>query len=160
MNTTAKKFMAAKGQPIEVDGYRVHSIYRRSVGDKEVVSGSFVYAASPPAQGIRIKVHGGMIIVNNQALPEAILWKETSPQDFTFECRSNKSMADLELRIWNCWRSQDEIVQAWIGNYGMIVDEKSDHVVLKCSPGTAEFDPLALVVRLKFDNPGNVGTEG
>lgn len=45
------------------------------------------------------------------------------------------SKTDCELKIWNVWRVND-IVQAWVGNAGMVISEEGRIINLECSGGT------------------------
>lgn len=148
--TLAELFAAGSGAPLNVGDKIVHNIYRRDVEYGQIVNVRFVHGATVPSQGLRIKIKDGTVIVNDQELSEIVVWKETAPRDFSFECRPKKKGSSSELRIWNCWHDSNGVTQAWIGNAGIVVDQAQDHVTLKCSPGTGEFDTSALEVELTF----------
>jgi hypothetical protein len=43
--------------------------------------------------------------------------------------------------------------QAWIGNAGILIEQRADHVVLRCSDGYDEptFDDLVVTVSIRRD---------
>jgi len=85
-----------------------------------------------PVQGIRIKVAGGKLATAGQPdLSDIVLWSDTAPGDTVFVCRSKQP---VELRIWNCWRDQRGVMQAWVGNAGMrVVDSGNGSITVACN---------------------------
>lgn len=148
-HTLAAQFMATNGGPLIINGETVVNIYRREVRAAQTIQVSLAMATAHPVQGLRLKLVGGQLEINGEALPEAIIWLDTAPPKFEFQCIPNKGRRTAELRIWNCWRGSDGTVQAWIGNAGMIVVENpAGKVTIRASSGQREFDPSQLMVEL------------
>lgn len=148
MSTLAQQFIANKGQPLEVEGRTVINMYRRPVKANQIVAVNVQAAFSSPVQGLRIKLDNGSIRINDHLFQDVAVWFDSAPPQFEFSCHPKKATA--ELRIWNCWRDNNGVSQAWIGNAGIVVEEASTEVVLHCSSGTMEFDPNQLTVKLIF----------
>ncbi|WP_157771932.1 hypothetical protein [Ralstonia solanacearum] len=152
MQTLSELFIASKGAPIEVNGAQVVSMYTKIVETGQAIDVHFEEVAASPPQGLRIKVKGGSILINAQELAEVVLWKETAPPQFAFQCIKRGKAKEIELRVWNCWLDEKGVSQAWIGNAGMIVQEEPGRVTLRCSPGRGPFDPNSMVVSLHFSS--------
>lgn len=146
--TLAERFAIAKGGPIVIDGIAVQNMFRRAVVDGQRVGMRFIRGRDLPPQGIRFKVKEGTILLNGQTLGDAVVWQNSAPTEFEFVCCIKKGFG--ELRIWNCWLTKDRLTQAWIGNAGMVIEDRDNRVLLKCSPGIGDFDPQALEVELAF----------
>lgn len=140
--------MAAKGAALTVNGCTVVNMYRRPVEADQSVTVYAQAAIESPVQGLRIKLVDGVIRINEQFLKDVVIWFDTAPPNFEFSCHPKKQTT--ELRVWNCWRDSSGVSQAWIGNAGMIAEEKDLDVILRCSTGIAEFEPQQLTVNLKF----------
>lgn len=148
MGTLAEQFAESKGAAIHVDGRKVFNMYRRPVSAGQTVTVRARPAMHSPVQGLRIKLAEGVIAIKDQRLKEVVVWLDTAPLDFEFSCRPTKQ--STELRVWNCWRDPNGVMQAWIGNAGMIAEETGPDVLLRCSTGVADFEPGQLSVELKF----------
>jgi hypothetical protein len=96
-----------------------------------------------------MKLHVGQIAVNNGAMDDVVLWRDTAPDNVDLVCLS--ADAGAELRVWNCWRDERGTMQAWIGNAGIrAVHTSADSVTLECnSRPEVTFDDL--VFDLVFD---------
>jgi len=145
--TLAERFIAQDGAPLEVNGQTVVNIYRRVVCEGQKISVRARTTMTVPSQGIRMKLSNGVIRINDQNLKEVVIWIDTAPEVFEFSCHP-KTGPSSELKVWNCWRDAYGIVQAWVGNAGMVVEEADDRVTLECSTGTREFDPSQLEITL------------
>ena len=146
----AQRFIEAKGGPIEVDGRLVHSIFRRKVG-----SGTSVRltrqstSTSGPVTGLRLKAHRGKLRVNDESLTDVVLWSDTSPDEVLIRCEIPEGGSGL--RVWNCWRDEQGVMQAWLANAGMLVEERGGRVTLRCSSGPGGVSFTDLVEQLSFD---------
>ncbi|MDR6356279.1 hypothetical protein Q3H58_002950 [Pseudomonas psychrotolerans] len=103
-------------------------------------------ASLQPVAGLRIKAVKGKIEINGQSHSEVILWADTSPDVVSF---SVFSKLGCDLKVWNVWRSGN-LVQAWVGNAGLIVTENKNSVKLECSGGDENVDFCALVVQIDY----------
>lgn len=149
--TLAERFAATRGAPQTVDGTLVHSIYRRSVDQGTALTLRWIHAAQTPRQGIRIKLDRGTVVVSGQTLKDVVLWADTSPGHVQIICETGKRPSG-ELRVWNCWMDEQGVMQAWIGDAGMVVEDSTGaRVRIKCSDGTHRFAPSDLVFELLFE---------
>lgn len=145
----AQRFLEAAGGPIEVEGRLVHGIFRRKVESTTTVRvRRQATSASGPTTGLRLKVQRGKLRLNGESFSDVVLWSDTSPEDVAI--RFEVSQSGSELRVWNCWRDDRGVLQAWLNNAGMLLEEDGNRIVLRCSsgPGGISFDDL--VVGLDF----------
>ena len=146
----AQRFIEAKGGPIEVDGRLVHGIFRRRVESVTTVRlMRQSTSASGPITGLRLKVQRGKLRVNDESLTDVVLWSDTSPDEVLLRCEVPKGGS--ELRVWNCWRDDQRVMQAWLANAGMLVEEHGRLVTLRCSSGPGGVSFSDLVVQLSFE---------
>jgi len=97
-----------------------------------------------------MKVKGGSLSLGDVDLNDFVLWRDTAPNESVFDCRSKKS---VELRIWNCWRDDRGVMQAWVGNAGMRVSESSSNVMTVECNSRPEVTFQDLVFDLVFEEP-------
>ncbi|HEY3352554.1 MAG TPA: hypothetical protein VGQ83_04850 [Polyangia bacterium] len=138
----ADRFAASHGQPVEVEGRTVHALYLRELSPGQTFTVSLFSKPRPGlVQGLRIKVTRGTLTVARTNTADIVLWADTAPR--TVELRYG-GPKNRDLKVWNCWRDQDQVMQAWIGNAGMVVEERGmGRVVLRCNIGPAlSFDDL------------------
>lgn len=145
--TLAKLFQESKAQPVILGDMLVVPIYRIPLAaGKWHVRVERISAKNSPVQGLRLKVDRGHITVAGQKQKDIVLWEDTSPDvvDMEIACAS-----ETVFKAWNVWRI-DGIMQAWIGNSGMIVENDIDRIKLLCSDGTSapEFDNLIVTIAI------------
>lgn len=127
----SERLAAALGAPIDVDGQTAVGIYKRAVQPNERFDLRFVHAREQPLQGVHLKLRTGSLEVAGQQLKDPVLWRDTAPSTVSFRCLNKKPS---ELLIWNCWKDERGVSQAWIGNAAMIVkDESADRVHFRCN---------------------------
>ncbi len=83
-------------------------------------------------------------------LKDVVLWRDTAPDESVFVCHSKKV---AELRIWNCWRDDRGVMQAWIGNAGMRVRESSLNIMTVECNARPEVTFSDLVFDLVLEEP-------
>jgi hypothetical protein len=149
MNTLSERFAKSEGRPLEVNGVLVESIYRRSVSQGQAVRIRRVQATAMPVQGLRLKVDKGSVVINGRKHKDVILWADTAPDNVEVVCETGKA-STAELRVWNCWKADDGVMQAWIGDAGMVIDEDGQRVSIRAGDGTHPFAPRDLQVELLF----------
>lgn len=143
--TLSSLFQKSKGAPIEVDGRLVQSIFKTEISRaSQTFLVRLVKAKHSPSQGVRIKVVKGEVEVNEQRHQEIILWADTSPKSLVVAIHAKPG---CELKMWNVWMV-DEIVQAWVGNSGIIVSETEAAVTLECSDGYGQVDFSCLIIEM------------
>ena len=149
VQTLAERFARDAGAPQDVDGRVVHCIYRHEVVSGQRVHVHWVRAVERPVQGLRLKLSTGTLLVGGESLEDVVLWMDTAPVDVELVCKVQPFRA--ELRVWNCWRDEQGVMQAWLGDAGMIVEESRNRTLLRCSAGSHAFSPIDLEVELEFD---------
>ena len=150
MTTLAERFAKSQGQPQEVDGVLVENIYRRSVSNGQVVRVRRVQATTAPTQGLRLKLDKGSVVVGGRKHKDVVLWADTAPTDVEVVCDAGEA-SSAQLRAWNCWKDDDGVMQAWLGDAGMVIDEDGQRVLIRCGDGTHPFAPRDLEIELLFE---------
>ncbi|MBB4513205.1 hypothetical protein [Paraburkholderia fungorum] len=145
--TLAAHFQRLKGSPIRLGEAQVFAMYESTVpAGQQLIRISRDAARETPTQGLRLKISPGKFEVNDQLLPDVVLWANTCPEDVTL---SMSSEADAVLKIWNVW-SVDGTMHAWLGNAGMLVEQHACELTLRCSDGVDDICFSDLVVRIRF----------
>jgi len=146
-------FQKSNGKPINVDGQDVHGIFCITIKDKKQ---DFIIhklkAKKSPIPGLRLKVTKGFIEINGERYRDVILWSDELDDSILV---SITSKSGCELKIWNVWRRPDDIhrvVEAWVSNEGMVINESGGIVTLECSNGFGEVDFSNLVVEIEKVN--------
>ena len=153
----AELFVSSRGQPVTLDGRLVHSIYRRSVQPDDQFRLTVVESRTRPIQGIRMKVTAGRIQIDEGSpLADVVLWTTTAPRSVLFRFVGNEP---AELRIWNCWLDESDVMQAWIGNAGIVIEERNGVVQLRCNSRT-EVTFEDLVLKLEPPSPSDSASGG
>ena len=144
--TLSALFQKSKGAPIEIDGETVRPSFRLNLGKG---SHRFMFrrlsAKAVPLQGIRLKVKAGHIETNGKQFQDVILWSDTSPEQVELIVHSKSG---CEVIVWNSWKI-DDLIQAWVGNAGLLVDQEQNVITLHCSDGTGATDFSDLVVQIE-----------
>jgi hypothetical protein len=127
----SERFAQNRVERILVDGREIVSILRIPVRPGDRVRIAWNHAIETPLQGIRVRLHKGKLSIMEQDLEDVVLWRDTAPPESVLECRSR---GEAELRIWNCWRDHLGVMQAWVGNAGMRVEERGSRTFrLECN---------------------------
>ena len=143
----SKRFAASKGDSIEYQGKTVFGIYRRKVHKDDIIRVHFIRSNVAVREGLSVSITKGALVVNGQRLRDIILWMDTTPAGLEIVCQTPKSGA--MLHVWNSW-DQGGILQSWLGNAAMLIEEKEGSVILRCSDGLGDPELGDLVVELGF----------
>ncbi|GFO55464.1 hypothetical protein GMSM_24710 [Geomonas sp. Red276] len=143
--TLSEKFIEAKGQSIEYDGHCLIPILKLKVTDNSVLSIKRVSHKQTVEQGMRIKIDHGDLVLEENTYKDVVIWADHSPEEVTLVCKAKKKTI---VKIWNVWK-YNGVMHAWIGNSGMIVEEKDNQVTLSCSDGTNAPDFTDIVCEIK-----------
>lgn len=144
--TLSSIFQRTLGAPIEVAEGTAHPIFQKKLrAGKSRFSVQRLKSSKQLVPGLRLKVVNGEIEVNGQRHTEMILWADTSPESVFFTVVSKKA---CELKVWNVWRVND-MVQAWVGNAGILITEEGGITILECSGGTEIVDFSTLVYKIE-----------
>lgn len=146
--TFAQEFAKNQGQPLIVNGQEVVPMMRRTVLPDSRIRVIWRSARPLPVQGIRIKVQGGKLSMGGTELNEVVLWRDTAPDETVFVCHAKKP---AELRIWNCWRDDRGVMQAWVGNAAMRVVESGPNSVSVACNARQEVTFADLVFDVTFE---------
>ena len=88
----------------------------------------------------------GSLEVAGSRLQDIVLWTDTSPKEIVIGLNGE------EFSLWNCWQDERSgITQAWVGNAGMIIEERhaDDTLRFRCnSRPTVTFEDL--IFELEF----------
>lgn len=147
----AERLAAARGGPIDWHGQT--AVMMHDVGglrDTDRINLEILHVSEERPQALRLKVRGGRVSVGDERLDDVILWSDTAPRTVVLTVHA-PSERPCSLRMWNSWRDPDGVMQAWIGNAGMVVDPQGDdELILRCSDGfgDAGFTDLVVAVRL------------
>jgi hypothetical protein len=150
MKDLSERFKDSNGQPIVFDDNTIYPLFKFNIQGKKEIHVKRLSHDKNHSQGIRIKITKGKLILDDILYEDIILWSDNSPSDLTILFEGKK---DAQLKIWNCWRI-DNIVQSWIGNYGIIIEEKIPNStwILRCNSGThndISFDSIVFSIEIK-----------
>lgn len=148
MKTLGEQFQDSMGQPVNLDGKSVLPIFSEFVSKEVLVSLRWIGTRSSVKQGVKIKLDKGTIEVNGQKLSDIVLWEDTCPSDISLRCIPKKT---TKLKIWNVWEV-DGLVQAWVGNAGIIISRDNDKLTMLCSDGVGDVDFKNLELEVQLSN--------
>ncbi|AXI02599.1 hypothetical protein [Aquirhabdus parva] len=146
VETLSASFQKTRGGAIEVNGIEVFPSFRIQLekGNHRFIL-SRLQVKSRFLQGVRIGIKKGVLIVNEQQIQDAVLWADTSPDKVELLV---KAKSGCELIVWNIWKI-DDLMQAWVGNAGIVIKKTDDAIILECSDGVGEIDFSNLIIELK-----------
>jgi len=143
------RFMRADGQPIDVAGRTVQMMFELPPLTREtLIKLEFEDPSPARAQGLRIKVRNGKAVIAESVEDDLVLWSDSAPRVVEVLARPDTNGKPMTIRVWNVWRDAFDVMQAWTGDAGMVVEDEGDVLTLRCSDGFEEptFDDL--VVRM------------
>lgn len=147
--TFAEEFARAHGNPIEAGGRTVVSILRHPVRSGDQVRIVWRKSIPSPVQGIRLKLQGGSLAIDGVKFADVVLWRDTAPHESVIVCNASRSTG--ELRVWNCWRDDRGVMQAWVGNSGMVVEERDARALRVLCNCRSEVTFADLVFDMEFE---------
>jgi hypothetical protein len=150
MMTLAEQFARAQGQPIEVDGHSVQMLFKKKARAGLTMRIRWVRRVDAPVQGVSVSVKGGALLVAGSKVKDVVLWTDTAPDEVTLQC-DGKSVRELSL--WNCWRDERDVTHAWVGNSGMIIQERGPGAYRFRCNSRPEVTFEDLVFDVEFDEP-------
>lgn len=148
----SERFEEAQGGPIELDGHSVHAMYEFPAIEQPATLRVRLRSSSERPQGLHLKARQGSVLINEQELDDIVLWTDTAPPEVVATLRPSGGRKPMNLRAWNAWRDDRDVVQAWIGDAGMLVEDDGDgRVTLRCSDGynRPSFDDLVVELELQ-----------
>ena len=145
MADLAELFQKSNGKPVQIGEDVVYAIWRMSLAEPSRLRLMKVQASKEPVPGVRLKVYDGTLIIDGETLKDSVLWSDTALSEVKISVTPKKGKI-AELRIWNCWRDRG-IMQAWLVNAGMLIEQSGTTVCLRCNSG-----PTPLTSPLAFDD--------
>jgi hypothetical protein len=138
---------------IVVDGRRIHAILRIRVEVPSLLRLRRLHASSDPVPGLQVKTYDGTATLEGEKVPNLIMWSDMSPAEREMHIIPKRKKT-AEIRIWHVWRGYvggHPVMQAWVLNEGMLVEQSDSTWVLRCNSGpnaALTFDDLVVEVNL------------
>jgi len=81
---------------------------------------------------------------------DIVLWADTSPAEVLITCDGKGLKA---VSLWNCWRNDLGVTQAWVGNAAMMIQDVRPGVVrIRCN-SRPEVTFQDLIFEIQFEPP-------
>ena len=146
--TLADLFMASRGKPIIYERRVVHGAVFCHMARTGRFIVRFLKAIPNPVQALRIDIDPGKLIIEGEEGPKMILRLDTCPD--VIEVRYRLLGIGSTITFYNAWINEDGVIDAWLMNAGMLVEEAGDRMLLRCSDGRGQptFDDL--IVEIEF----------
>ncbi|WP_199433781.1 hypothetical protein [Qaidamihabitans albus] len=140
-------FATAQSPVVEWNGEQILALYEFD-RIPDMITVDLLAAKKYPVQGLKMKIHNGLLKVNDVESRDLVLWRDTRPDQVAV--RITKSGARTSLKFWNVWRGGLGVTQAWLGNSAMRVrrGDTGDVLLVSCSDGQGDADFDDLQVRL------------
>ena len=148
--TFGEQFARGHGQPIQIDGHTVQMIYRREAHRGLTLRVRWVRRVDAPVQGISVSIKGGTLQVADSRAKDVVLWADTAPDEVILRCDGRNVR---EISLWNCWRDGRHVTQAWVGNAGMMVEERDAGALRFHCNSRPEVTFEDLVFDVEFEEP-------
>lgn len=146
--TLAELFEESAGRAVQYRGLTVHGAVFKHVSKPGQFTVRFIKAVPKPLQALRINIDRGRLVIEDTASPKMLLRLDTSPS--VVEVRYRPSPGGSRITLYNAWLDEQESVEAWLMHAGMLVEERGNKMILRCSDGWGEptFDDL--IVEIEF----------
>jgi len=95
----AERLAAAHGAPIEVDGQLVYMTFEVPPVDGPAELRIALETSSPRPQGVRLKVRGGKLLVNDELVDDVVPWSDSAPPTVTASLRPHSLRKPATLRV-------------------------------------------------------------
>lgn len=141
----ADLFMRHQSRSVIWRGTCVHGLFEVDIkSNRLVVCRS--RSKADPVQGIAIDLSREGEICGHRG-KEFVLWSDTISSLVEVNMTSTEA---TKLKVWNVWKGPYGVTQAWIGNAGMLVEERDNGAKLRCSDGLGDPTFSDLVVTLEW----------
>jgi hypothetical protein len=154
MTELATLFAQAKTGCIVVDGRRIYSILRIPVEVPSLLRVRRLHASSSEyVPGLRFAIRDGTATLEGEKVPDLVMWSDMSPTEREIHIIPKRKKI-AEVMLWNCWRvyiGGHAVMQAWLVNNGMLVEQSDNTWVLRCNSGpnkSLSFDDIVVEVNL------------
>lgn len=138
--------------PIEWQGNTVYPMYTEQLPTSSSALSIALLSATPPpglhSFGLGLSVVDGYIGLDGRRLDAVDIWRNALTGGITFELSATVRGALFTLTP--VWTDTEGEPLSWLGNYGVVVDRRTDNrVVLRCSIGEGPPDFTDLVVEVR-----------
>lgn len=153
MTYLAKLFEQARTDSIVVDGRRIHGILRIRVEAPSLLRVRRLHASTDPVPGLQIATDDGTATLEGEKVPNFVTWSDINPEVRELHIIPKRKKTAV-VNIWHVWRDCREgydIRQAWLFDYGMLIEQSDNTWVLRCNSGpnaALTFDDLVVEVNL------------
>ncbi len=154
MTELATLFQQAKTGLIVVDGRRIYSSLRIRVEIPSLLRVHRLHASSSKyVPGFRFAIRDGTATLEGEKVPDLVMWSDMSPTEREIHIIPKRKKI-AEVLLWNCWRrfsGGHPVMDAWLVNSGMLVEQSDNTWVLRCNSGpnaALTFDDLIVEVNL------------
>jgi len=146
--TLSELFMESRGATVEYEGLTVHGVVFKQVKKPGRFKVRFVKAVPVPVQALNINIEPGTLVIEDTESRKMILRLDTAPD--VVEVRYRPSRKGSRISIYNAWIDESGRTDAWLVHAGMLVEERGNKMILRCSDGRGEptFDDL--IVEIEF----------
>ncbi|WIE68592.1 hypothetical protein [Curtobacterium sp. MCLR17_054] len=144
-----ERFRQAGAASIDLRGTTVWAILDLPPG---IARGRIVFegARGDRDQGMALDAKGSTVTINHLSGRGFRLWTDTAPPVIEFAVDDPSRLE--RMRVWNVWRSPYGSEDAWTGNFGMIVEQEVDAMVVRCSNGLGDVDFEDFRFRIEFSH--------
>jgi len=146
-------FAQARTDSIVVDGRRIYGILRIRVEVPSMLRVRRLHASSDPVPGLRFAIRDGKATLEGESVPDLVMWSDMSPVEREIHIIPKRKKT-AEALLWGCWRGYSggqAVMEAWVLNDGMLIEQSDNTWILRCNSGPNEslsFDDLIVEVNL------------
>jgi hypothetical protein len=139
----------ARGGSIRYGDVDVSAMYELSLNARSVLRVAFDEVTADLPQALHLKAEGGTLLTNGMSLKDAIFWTDSAPLQFDVSFTPSRPKA--VIKIWNEWRDENGVEQAWVGNAGIVIARDDNELLFKCSDGVGppNFDDFIVRIRIE-----------
>lgn len=142
----ALRFRESEGRPIQLAGRWVYLNYDLPrLGDVPLTVR--LSARDDRVHALCLSAEGGVLEVAGQRSRDIVLWTDSAPPEVVV-VPVPKRGNQVRVRLWNAWRSDPDVLNAGVGNCGMLVEQMAGRAALRCSagPGPVDFDEFLVEI--------------
>ena len=147
--TLTDRFERSDSATIEHEGQTVRQIHRLDLAEGGRLQVRIVSHKADPPQTLNLDLENGSFLVEEQETPSVLLRTDTAPERTELVARVP---GPTTVTIYNGWIGAQDESHAWFGEAGMVLDDKSGTITLRCSDGHDAPDFTDLVVELRLSD--------
>lgn len=140
------RFRESGGRPIQLAGKRVYLNYDLpGLGDLPLTVR--LSARDDRVHALCLSAEGGVLEVAGQRSRDMVLWTDSAPPEVVVTPVPKRGN-QVRVRMWNAWRTDPDVLNAGVGNCGMLAEHRVGRVTLRCSagPGSVDFDEFLVEI--------------